>query len=62
VIAVLSWLEPADGQAHVCLPAPHPAVRRLLAAGWKVSEFDIYMASEPELIDPLTSVPSPALA
>lgn len=62
VIAVLSFLEPADGLAHVCLPAPHPAVRRLLAAGWKVSEFDLYMASEPGLIDPLSSVPSPALA
>lgn len=62
VITVLSLLKPADGRAHVCLPAPHPAVRRLLAAGWKVSEFDLYMASEPGLIDPLSSVPSPALA
>lgn len=62
VIAVLSWLRPADGLAHVCLPAPHPAVRRLLAARWKVSDVDIYMASEPGLIDPFSSVPSPALA
>jgi ribosomal protein S18 acetylase RimI-like enzyme len=62
VIAALSFLDPADGRAHLCLPAPHPAVRRLLASGWKVSEFDLYMASEPELIDPRSSVPSPALA
>ena len=62
VIAALSFLDPSDGRAHVCLPAPHPAVRRLLAAGWKVSEFDLYMASEPGLIDPLSSVPSPDLA
>ncbi|HEY2550700.1 MAG TPA: hypothetical protein VGI64_09005 [Streptosporangiaceae bacterium] len=63
VIAVLSSsLNSPDSSVSVCLPAPHPAVRRLLAAGWKVSEFDLYMASEPGLIDPLSSVPSPALA
>jgi hypothetical protein len=62
VIAALSFLDPSDGRAHLCLPAPHPAVRRLLAAGWKVSEFDLYMASEPGLLDPFSSVPSPALA
>lgn len=62
VIAVLSWLKAAGGRAQVCLPAPHPAVRRLLAAGWKVSDLDLYMASEPGLIDPLRTVPAPGLA
>jgi GNAT superfamily N-acetyltransferase len=62
VLAVLSWLEPADGRARVCLPAPHPATRALLAAGWRVEEFDLHMASEFELIDARRAVPSPALA
>jgi hypothetical protein len=62
VIAVLSWLKPADGQARICLPAPHPAVRPLLSAGWQIAEFDLYMASEPGLINPRRAVPSPALA
>ena len=62
VIAVLSWLEPADGRARVCLPAPHPATRPLLAAGWRVEEFDLHMASEFGLIDARRLVPSPALA
>ena len=62
VIAVLSWLVPADGQARVCLPGPHPATRALLQAGWRVEEFDLYMASEPGLIDPRRLAPSPALA
>jgi hypothetical protein len=62
VLAVLSWLEPAGGQARVCLPAPHPATRPLLAAGWRVEEFDLHMASECGLLDPRSSVPSPALA
>jgi GNAT superfamily N-acetyltransferase len=62
VIAVLSWLAPADGRARVCLPGPHPATRSLLGAGWRVEEFDLHMASEPGLIDPLRLVPSSALA
>jgi GNAT superfamily N-acetyltransferase len=48
--------------AHVCLPAPHPAVRALLTAGWRFDEFDLFMASEPELLDPRRAVPSPGQA
>jgi hypothetical protein len=62
VLAVLAGLRPQDGQAVVCLPGPHPAVRPLLAAGWRVAEFDLYMATEPSLLDPGRAVPSPALA
>jgi len=62
ILAVLSGLEPADGQARVCLPAPHPATRPLLSAGWRVEEFDLHMASDLGLIDPRKSAPSPALA
>jgi GNAT superfamily N-acetyltransferase len=62
VLALLAALQPKDGQAAVCLPGPHPAVRALLAAGWRVAEFDLYMASEPGLLDPIRAVPSPALA
>ena len=61
-LQALSGLQPADGQAVVCLPGPHPAVRPLLAAGWRVAEFDLYMATEPGLLDPSRAVPSPALA
>jgi len=62
VLALLAALRPQDGRAVVCLPGPHPAVRPLLAAGWRVAEFDLYMASEPGLLDPIRAVPSPALA
>lgn len=60
VLAVLASL--AGGTARVCLPGPHPAVRALLAAGWRVAEFDLLMATEPGLLDPRRAVPSPALA
>lgn len=62
VLAVLAGLRPEDGLARVCLPAPHPAVRPLLAAGWRAGEFDLFMATEPRLLDPRRAVPSPALA
>jgi GNAT superfamily N-acetyltransferase len=62
VLAVLSSLDPADGRARVCLPAPHRATRALLRAGWRIEEFDLYMASEPGLIDPYRLAPSAALA
>ena len=62
VLAGLEPEEPEDGRARVCLPGPHPAVRALLAAGWRVEEFDLFMATEPDLLDPRRAVPSPALA
>ena len=66
VLTVLAYLEPRDGSladtALVCLPAPHPAVRTLLAAGWRIEDHDLFMATDPALLDPRRSVPSPALA
>lgn len=62
VLAVLASLAPAGGRARVCLPAPHPAVRPLLAAGWRSEYLDYFMATEPGLLDPRRAVPSPALA
>lgn len=63
VLMALAQLEgPPEETAHVCLPAPHPAVRALLAAGWRFNVFDVFMASEPGLIDPRRAVPSPGQA
>lgn len=59
--AVLTALaELASGSANVCLPGPHPAVRALFAAGWRVTDFDLFMASEPGMLDPRRAVPSPS--
>ncbi|HEY2506938.1 MAG TPA: GNAT family N-acetyltransferase [Streptosporangiaceae bacterium] len=63
VLAALTVVVDGGGQhAHVCLPGPHPAVRTLLAAGWRVREFDLFMSSEPGLLDPRRAVPSPGQA
>jgi GNAT superfamily N-acetyltransferase len=62
VLTALAGLAAPAPTARVCLPAPHPAVRPLLAAGWRVQEFDLFMASEPGLLDPRRVVPSPGQA
>jgi GNAT superfamily N-acetyltransferase len=62
VLAVLASLDAPDGRARVCLPAPHPAVRPLFAAGWRTQDMDLFMGSEPGLLDPLRAVPSPGSA
>jgi GNAT superfamily N-acetyltransferase len=63
VLLTLAQLEgPEHEEARVCLPAPHPAVRALLAAGWRFDEFDLFMATEPGLLDPRRAVPSPGEA
>ncbi len=62
VLALLASLDPPEGRAQVFLPAPHPAVRPLLQAGWRVTDKDLYMASEPGLLDPRRAVPSPSAA
>jgi GNAT superfamily N-acetyltransferase len=62
LLTLAQLAEPETEPAHVCLPAPHPAVRALLAAGWRFDEFDLFMATEPGLLDPRRAVPSPGLA
>jgi GNAT superfamily N-acetyltransferase len=62
VLAVLASLTPPGGRARVCLPGPHPAVRPLLRAGWHSGDMDLFMATDPGLLDPLRAVPSPGEA
>jgi GNAT superfamily N-acetyltransferase len=64
VLAVIAGLGPPRGPeaARVTLPAPHPAVRPLLASGWRCAELDLHMATEAGLLDPRRVVPSPAMA
>jgi GNAT superfamily N-acetyltransferase len=59
VLAVLANLNAPDGRARVCLPGPHPAVRPLFAAGWHYGDSDVFMASDPGLLDPRRAVPNP---
>jgi GNAT superfamily N-acetyltransferase len=59
VLAVLATLKAPGGRARVCLPGPHPAVRLLFAAGWRHEDTDMFMASDPGLLDPRRAVPNP---
>jgi len=62
VLTALAGLSSGGAPSTVCLPAPHPAVRALLAAGWRIGDIDLFMASEPGLLDPRRAVPSPGQA
>jgi hypothetical protein len=44
------------------VPSPHPAAAALLAAGWRVTTYDLWMATDRDLVDPTRALPSPALA
>jgi hypothetical protein len=41
------------------LPGPHPATVLLLRAGWRIADRDMYMGSEPGLMDPERRIPDP---
>jgi GNAT superfamily N-acetyltransferase len=60
VLTLLASLDAPDGRAMVFLPAPHPAVRPLLEAGWRITDQDLYMASEPDLLNARRAVPCPS--
>lgn len=53
---------PTGAVGRCYLPAPHPAVATLLAAGWRVEDHDMFMGTRPDLLDPTRDVPSPGLA
>jgi hypothetical protein len=44
------------------VPGPHPATVPLLRAGWRIADRDLYVASEPGLIDPERRIPDPTFA
>jgi GNAT superfamily N-acetyltransferase len=51
-----------DGRPlQATLPGPHPALRHLLEAGFRIADKDTFMASEPGLIDPTRQVVDPTL-
>jgi GNAT superfamily N-acetyltransferase len=37
-------------RAQVCVPGPHPALAVLLAAGYSITDYDIYMSNRPDLL------------
>jgi GNAT superfamily N-acetyltransferase len=59
LIAALGGL--ADSEIRVCLPGPHPAVPVLLDRWFRISDFDLYMATGPEFLPPIVAL-SPAFA
>lgn len=61
LIAALGAVPAGAGRVRLCLPGPHPALPRLLAARWRIEEYDHHMSSDPYLLSP-GHVPSASLA
>lgn len=49
------------GVVGVAVPGPHPALGRLLAARWRIEDYDHHMSTCDGLLD-LSSIPSPSFA
>jgi GNAT superfamily N-acetyltransferase len=49
------------GPVLSCLLGPHPALRPLLEAGFRVVDRDQFLASEPDLVDPARLIPNPGM-
>jgi GNAT superfamily N-acetyltransferase len=52
VAALVSWAAQRSAKLRVALPGPHPAFRMLLEAGFRVVDQDIFLSTDPALIDP----------
>jgi GNAT superfamily N-acetyltransferase len=61
LLALVAAAAAEHGTVKLALFGPHPALEPLLAAGFRVDDADIYMASELDAVDTLGYVPSPAL-
>jgi GNAT superfamily N-acetyltransferase len=49
------------GPVHCCLLGPHPVVRPLLEAGFRVVDRDVFLASGSAIVDPARLVPNPGM-
>jgi len=51
----------AGGPVLVCVQGPNPLVRVLLDLRFRIMDRDQFMASEPDLVDPLRLIPNPGM-
>ena len=49
------------GPVHVCLLGPHPVLRPLLDDGFRVADRDVFLASDPAIVDPVRLIPNPGM-
>lgn len=49
------------GMAGIAVPGPHPALGRMLGAGWRITDYDHHMSTSDGLLD-ANNIPSPSFA
>jgi hypothetical protein len=50
-----------SGRVQVVIPGPSPALPVLLERGFRVVDRDVYLASDPSLVDPARLLPNPGM-
>jgi len=53
--------ESAQPPTSVCVPGPHPVLPALLRFGFRIVDRDLFMATDPGLVDPERILPDPSL-
>lgn len=49
------------GPVFACLLGPHPVLRPLLEAGFRIVDRDQFMTTDPDLVDPARLIPNPGM-
>ena len=52
MLAAVEWARSRAAIIEMAMPGPHPALKTLLAAGFRIDGVETYCASVPTLIDP----------
>jgi GNAT superfamily N-acetyltransferase len=59
-LAALRLAAEPGQEIGACIPGPHPALAVLVTAGFRIVDGDTFMASEPDLVDPIRTFVDPS--
>jgi GNAT superfamily N-acetyltransferase len=58
--AVIRFASEPGQEIGACIPGPHPALPGLIESGFRIVDHDTFMASEPDLVDPIRTFVDPS--
>jgi GNAT superfamily N-acetyltransferase len=59
-LAALRFAAAPGQEIGACVPGPHPALGALVRSGFRVVDGDTFLASEPDLVDPIRTFVDPS--
>ena len=58
-LAAMRFAAAPGQEVGACMPGPNPALGALVSSGFRVVDGDTFMASEPDLVDPIRTFVDP---